>query len=52
MVMFGRGVIPEGSMPAQAVFAVVFFAMLFVAWVVLPTILRKRHHGQVEEEAN
>jgi hypothetical protein len=30
-------------MPAPALFAVVFFAMLFVAWVVLPSFLRKRH---------
>jgi hypothetical protein len=39
-------------MPVQALFAVVFFAMLFVAWVVLPTILRKRHEGSMNKESN
>ena len=33
-------------MPVQAALAVVFFAMLFIAWVVLPTVLRKRHEGR------
>ena len=39
-------------MPVQAMFAIVFFAMLFVAWVVLPTILRKKHEGSINEESN
>jgi hypothetical protein len=39
-------------MPVQALFALVFFAMLFVAWVVLPTILRKKHEGSMTKESN
>jgi len=39
-------------MPVQALFAVVFFAMLFVAWVVLPTILRKRHEASMDKESS
>lgn len=39
-------------MPAQALFALAFFAMLFVAWVVLPTILRKRHEGSMNKESH
>ena len=39
-------------MPVQALFAVVFFAMLFVAWVVMPSILRKKHEGSINKESN
>ena len=36
-------------MPIQAVFAVVFFAMLFVAFVVLPSIVKRRHDEDARE---
>ncbi len=34
-------------MPASAIAAIIVFAVLFLAWVVLPTILRKRHIQKV-----
>lgn len=37
-------------MPVQAAFAAVFFAMLFVAFVVLPTFLRKRRDAAIRQD--
>ena len=37
-------------MPTEAVAAVVVFAVMFVLWAVVPSLLKKRHSGRVEEE--
>jgi len=34
----------------EIVFGIVAFVVLFAAWVVLPTILKKRHIVEAEEE--
>jgi hypothetical protein len=30
-------------MPASAIAAIIVFGVLFMAWVVLPSVLKKRH---------
>ena len=35
----------------QIVFGAIAFVVLFAAWVVLPTIVKKRHQVKVEEES-
>ncbi|MFA5309802.1 MAG: hypothetical protein WC370_10025 [Dehalococcoidales bacterium] len=41
-------------MPVSAIAAIAVFGVLFLAWVVLPTVLKKRHAnkagGEVEAE--
>ncbi len=34
----------------EIVFGVIAFVVLFAAWVVIPTIVKKRHSVEVEEE--
>ena len=34
----------------EMVFGIIAFVVLFAAWVVVPTVIKKRH-GTVEEEA-
>lgn len=37
-------------MPTAAIAAIVVFGVLFLAWVILPTVLRKRHASKAGEE--
>jgi hypothetical protein len=37
-------------MPVPAIAAIIAFAVLFTAWVVLPTILKKRHTEKMGTE--
>lgn len=37
-------------MPASAVAAIVVFGVLFVAWVILPSRLRKHHESKLGKE--
>lgn len=34
----------------EAIFGGVAFTVLFSAWVIVPTIIKKRHAGKAEEE--
>jgi hypothetical protein len=36
----------------QAVFGGIAFAVLFAAWVVVPTVVRKRHDVKAEEKGD
>ena len=35
----------------EMIFGIVAFVVLFAAWVVIPTIVKKRHAVKAEEEA-
>ena len=37
-------------MPSEAILAGVFFVGLFMAWVVAPTYIRRRHALKIEDE--
>lgn len=37
-------------MPLQAILAAIVFVGLFVAWVIMPTQLKKRHAEKTENE--
>lgn len=39
-------------MPAEAIFAALAFVGLFVAWVIVPSRLHKRHTSVTEEETD
>ena len=34
----------------EAIFGAIAFVVLFAAWVVVPTIIKKRHADKVEQE--
>lgn len=36
----------------EAIFGVTAFVVLFAAWVVVPTIIKKRHDGRAEEKGS
>lgn len=36
----------------EMIFGIVAFVVLFATWVIVPTIIRKRHSLKVEEEAS
>ena len=36
----------------EMIFGIVAFVVLFAAWVVVPTIVKKRHAVKAEEEAS
>jgi hypothetical protein len=39
-------------MPVEAIIAAVSFVVLFAVWVIVPTIIKKRHAGsEAESEA-
>ena len=35
----------------EMIFGIIAFVVLFAAWVVVPTIIKKRHGAAVEEDA-
>ncbi|MBI2865989.1 MAG: hypothetical protein HYX99_01335 [Chloroflexi bacterium] len=39
-------------MPVEAVFGVLAFGGMFVAWAVVPSILKKRHSANLEGESS
>ncbi len=36
----------------EIVFGVIAFVVLFAAWVIVPTVVKKRHAVRTEEEAS
>ena len=36
----------------EIIFGVVAFVVLFAAWVIIPTVVKKRHALRAEEEVN
>jgi hypothetical protein len=36
----------------EVILGIVAFVVLFAAWVIVPTILKKRHAAKVEEESS
>jgi hypothetical protein len=37
-------------MPVPAIAAIVVFGLLFAVWVILPTVLKKRHSEKIGDE--
>jgi hypothetical protein len=50
LLNFGNASKKETKMPVETIAAVASFVGLFFAWVVVPTVLKKRHATKAENQ--